>query len=89
MMVALRGMTYFKVSLSTRNWDSALKNGAMGDKNNAHPGQDIPFCHLPNKCNPSFHLDNKYLGAGKTLVSCPRWDYWGSECAYVGAVFSR
>ncbi len=25
MMVAFRGMTYFKVSLSTRNWDSANK----------------------------------------------------------------
>ena len=25
MMVAFRVMTYFKVSLSTRNWDSAIK----------------------------------------------------------------
>ncbi len=29
MMEALRVMTYFKVSLSTCNWDSANKNGSL------------------------------------------------------------
>ncbi len=27
-MVDLKVMTYFKISLSTRNWDRAIKNGA-------------------------------------------------------------
>jgi hypothetical protein len=29
MMEALKVMTYFKISLSTHNWDSANKNGAI------------------------------------------------------------
>lgn len=29
MMVALKVMTYFKVSLSTHNWDRAMKKGAI------------------------------------------------------------
>lgn len=29
MMVALKVMAYFKISLSTRNWDSAIKKAAV------------------------------------------------------------
>ena len=29
MMAALKVMTYFKVSLSTHNWDSASKKGGL------------------------------------------------------------
>ncbi len=29
MMEALKVMTYFKVSLSTHNWDRAIKNGSQ------------------------------------------------------------
>ena len=30
MMEALKVMTYFKVSLSTHNWDSAIKKATLG-----------------------------------------------------------
>ncbi|BDC83215.1 hypothetical protein NUITMVA1_31580 [Aeromonas hydrophila] len=38
MMAALKVMTYFKVSLSTHNWDRAIKNGPPEGGPNAHYG---------------------------------------------------
>jgi hypothetical protein len=32
MMAALKVMTYFKVSLSTHNWDRAIKNRPLGGR---------------------------------------------------------
>jgi hypothetical protein len=50
MMEALRVMTYFKVSLSTCNWDSAMKKG-----NREVPLSFDRTCHVisPDRCDPS------------------------------------
>lgn len=50
MMEALRVMTYFKVSLSTCNWDSAIKNGRLGARFYRLYATH-PFC-----CQPSGYL---------------------------------
>ncbi len=49
MMEALKVMTYFKVSLSTCNWDSAKEKGTAFAVPSSHLVQSLN-CHAP--CNP-------------------------------------
>ncbi|MDI3430699.1 hypothetical protein QLG02_10200 [Aeromonas sp. V90_14] len=58
MMAALKVMTYFKISLSTHNWDRAFFIAASTSLGTPDVGAD--FAQMAQRCHQTVHIPPLY-----------------------------